>query len=195
MEEANLKYLYAMAGMILLLAGCAAAGSFTAEMDVDTYVNQSDANQTYADSPVLWAASEDGAATKMVYLSVINLFGSQSIFKPDQITSATLTLDAVEVESAGKVTAYFLHGATLETATWYDRADYDSSVSSSAVEVEDTGSYTWDVTDIVKKAIETCTDGCPYSIVLVAEDDAAVGFASGESDDGDEPELKYETNE
>jgi len=190
-----LKYLYAMAGMLMLLAGCAAAGSYTAEVDVDTYVSQSDANQSYADSPVLWAASEDGTATKIVYLSIINLFGTQSIFKPDQIESATLTLDAVDVKNGGKITAYFMHGAALDTMTWYDRADYDSSVSSSAVEVEDTGSYKFDVTDIVKKAVESCSDGCPYSIVLVAEDDAEVGFASSESDEGDKPQLKYETAE
>ncbi|HNX39144.1 MAG TPA: DNRLRE domain-containing protein [Methanothrix sp.] len=189
-----MKYLYALVGMLVLLAGSAAAGSFTAKMDVDTYVDEESANQTYADSELLWAASVDGTPSKIAYLSIINLFGSQSIFQPEQITSATLTLDAAEVEEAGKVTAYFLHGETLDTTTWYDRKEYDETVSSPAVEIEEAGSYTWDVTDIVKKAIETCTEGCPYSIVLVAEDGASVAFASSESS-GSTPVLEYVTNE
>jgi len=190
-----LKYLYAFMGLILLLASVAAAGSYSAEMDVETYVDESNANQTYADSETLWAASENGAPSKIIYLSVINLFGSQSIFKPDQVKSATLTLDASEVETPGEITAYFLHGETLDTTTWYDKSDYDSSVSSLPVEIEDAGSYTLDVTDIIKKAVESCSEGCPYSIVLVAEDDASVGFASSEASEGNGPVLEYETNE
>lgn len=192
-----MKYLYALVGILVLLAGSAgsaAAGSFTAKMDVDTYVDEESANQTFADSEMLWAASEDGTPSKIVYLSIVNLFGSQSIFKPEQITSATLTMDAAEVETPGKVTAYFLHGETLDTTTWYDKKEYDETVSSPAVEIEEAGSYTWDVTDIVKKAVETCTEGCPYSIVLVAEDDASVAFASSESS-GSEPVLEYVTSE
>jgi len=193
-EEMNLRYLYALMGMLLLLAATAAAGSFKAEMDVETYVDANNANQSFADSDLLWAASQDNEPTKLVYLSVINMFGTQGVFNPDQIASATLTLDAAQVDKPGKITAYFLHGAALDTMTWYDKLDYDAEVSSSPVDVENVGSYTLNVTSIIKKAIETCTEGCAYSIVLMAEDDATVGFASSNAS-GNEPTLEYVTEE
>ncbi|MDD1760972.1 MAG: DNRLRE domain-containing protein [Methanothrix sp.] len=190
-----MRHLYAFISIFLLLAATAAAGSFTAEMDVDTYVDSDNANQSFADSDLLWAASVDGASNKEVYLSFVNLLGSQGIFKPEQVADATLTVDAVKVDKPGKITAYFLHGATLETADWYTKEDYDADVSSSSVEIDGEGSYELDVTPIIKKAVETCTEGCPYTIVLVAEDDASVAIASSESSDGDKPDLEYSTEE
>ena len=189
-----MRYLYAFMGMLLLLAATATAGSFKAEMDVETYVDANDTNQSFADSDLLWAESQDGNSTKQVYLSVINMFGTQGIFNPEQITSATLTLDAVQVDKPGKITAYFLHGATFDTVNWFDKTDYNAEVSSSPMDVEKAGSYTLDVTSIIKKAVETCTEGCPYTIVLVAEDDATVGFASSKAS-GNEPTLEYVTEE
>jgi len=188
-----LRYLYALMGIFLLLAATAAAGSFTADMDFETYVDANNANQSFEDSDLLWAASQNSEPTKEVYLSVRNMLGSQGIFKPEQIASATLTLDAAQVDKPGKVKAYFLHGATLEGTNWYDKLDYDAEVYSPSVAVDEEGSYTLDVTSIVKKAVETCTEGCPYSIVLVAEDDASLGFASGAS--GNKPALVYVTEE
>ena len=78
-----MRYLYALMGIFLLLAATAAAGSFKAEMDVDTYVDADNANQSFADSDLLWAASHEWKLNKQVYLSFINLFGTQGIFKPD----------------------------------------------------------------------------------------------------------------
>jgi hypothetical protein len=193
-EEMNLRYLYAFMGMLLLLAATATAGGFRAEMDVETYVDANNTNQSFADSDLLWAATQDKEPTKLVYLSIINMFGTQGIFNPEQITSATLTLDAVQVDKPGKITAYFLHGATFDTMTWSDKTDYNAEVSSSPMDVEKVGSYTLDVTSIIKKAVETCTEGCPYTIVLVAEDDATVGFASSKAS-GNEPTLEYVTEE
>lgn len=190
-----MRHLYAFISIFLLLAATAAAGSFTAEMDVDTYVDSDNANQSFADSDLLWAASVDGASNKEVYLSFVNLLGSQGIFKPEQVTDAILTVEAVKVDKPGKITAYFLHGAVLDTADWYTKDDYDADVSSSSVEVDGEGSYELDVTPIIKKAVETCAEGCPYTIVLVAEDDASVAFASNESSDGDKPNLEYSTEE
>jgi len=182
-------------GIFLLLAADAAAGSFEADMDVDTYVNANNASQSYGDSDLLWATSEDGDPVNETYLSFVNIFGSQSIFKPDQIESATLTLDAARVEKAGKVTAYFLEGATFDNVNWKDKAKYDDNVSSSAVEIEKEGSYELDVTSIIQKAIETCIEGCPYSIILVAQDNASIGFTSKEASDKDKPTLEYVTEE
>jgi hypothetical protein len=193
-EEMNLRYLYAIMGIFLLLAATAAAGSFKAEMDVDTYVDANNANQSFTDSDLLWAASQGKEPTKEVYLSFINVLGTQGIFKPEQIASATLTIDAAQVDKPGNITAYFLHGAALDTMTWYDKLDYDAEVSSSPVDVEKVGSYTLNVTSIIKKAVETCSEGCAYSIVLVAEDNATVGFASSETSVNG-PVLKYETEE
>ena len=103
-----MRYLYALMGMLLLLAATATAGSFKAEMDVETYVDANNTNQSFADSDLLWAASQDGNSTKQVYLSVINMFGTQGIFKPEQIASATLTLDAAQVDKPGKITGLLL---------------------------------------------------------------------------------------
>ena len=189
-----MRYLYAVFGIFLLLAVSAAAGSFTAEMDVDTYVDADNASQSYSDSDLLWAASQGGEPTKEIYLSFINILGSQGIFDPEQIDSATLTVEAAQVDRPGKVIAYFLHGATFDTATWSDKGDYDEGASSDAVEINKAGSYTFDVSEIIKKAVETCTEGCPYSIVLVAEDDATVAISSGDSE-VEGPKLVYVTAE
>ena len=190
----NLRYLYALMGIFLLLAATAAAGSFTAEMDVDTYVDADQANLSFTNNSLLWAASSGAEPTKLVYLSVINMFGAQGIFKPEQIASATLTLDAAKVDKPGNVKAYFLQGPTLET-TWYDKKDYNATVYSSPVNVDKAGSYTWDVTDIIKKAVETCVDGCGYSIIMVAEDDASVAFTSSEASKENKPILNYVTKD
>ena len=195
LEEMNLRYLYTIMGIFLLLAATSAAGSFKAEMDVDTYVDAESANQSFDDSDLLWATSIGKEPTKEVYLSFINLFGSQGVFKPEQIASATLTLDVTQVDKPGKVKAYFLHGATLDAANWYDKTDYDAEVSSSPVNVEKVESYTLDVTSIIKKAVETCTEGCPYSIVIVAEDDASLAFTSSKASKENKPTLEYVTEE
>ena len=59
-----MRYLYALMGLLLLLAATATAGSFKAEMDVETYVDANNTNQSFADSDLLWAASQDGRAHK-----------------------------------------------------------------------------------------------------------------------------------
>ncbi len=190
-----MRYLCALMSIFLLLAANAAAGSFTANMDVDTYVNADDANQSYSESSLLWVSSDNGTPVNETYLSFVNLFGSQSIFNSDQVKSATLTLNAATVEKTGKVTAYFFHGATLDTVNWSDKGEYDSNVTSTLLDIEKEGSYTLDVTPIIKKAVETCTEGCPYSIVLVAEGEASVGFTSSEASSENKPTLEYVTEE
>ncbi len=190
-----MRYLCAIMGIFLLLAATAAAGSFKAEMDVDSYVDANNANQSFADSDLLWTASQDNEPQALVYLSFINLFGSQGAFKPEQIASATLTIDATQVDKPGKVKAYFLHGATLDTTTWDNKLSYDGDVSSSPVDIGEAGSYTMDVTSIIKNAVETCTEGCPYSIVIVAEGDASMAFTSSEASKENKPTLEYVTEE
>lgn len=190
-----MRYLYAFTGIFLLLAASASAGSFTPDMDVDTYVDRDNASQSFSDSDLLWASSRGGESTQQVYLSIINLFGSEGIFSSDQIESATLTIDAAEVNTTGEITAYYLHGATTDAATWESKEDYDADTSSAPVQISGTGSYTFDVTEIILEAVDTCAEGCPYSIVLVADDDASVAFFSSESSEGSGPTLEYTTLE
>jgi hypothetical protein len=190
-----LRSLCALMSLFLLLAANAAAGSFTASMDIDTYVNANDVNQSYGESNLLWVTSDNGTPVNETYLSIVNLFGSQSIFNPNQIKSATLTLDAAKVEETGKVTAYFLHGATFDNVNWNDKGEYEGNVTAVPADIEKEGSYELDVTPIIKKAVETCTEGCPYTIVLVAEDGASVGFTSSEASSENKPTLVYVTEE
>jgi len=189
-----MRCLYAVVGLFLLLAATASAGSFKADLDVDTYVDANNNTTSFSENDTLWAASEDGKSIKEVYLSFQNLFGSQGVFKPEQIQSATLTLDASQVETAGEIKAYFVHGATLGTATWNDKPEYDSNVSAS-IDVEREGSYTIDVTPLIQKAVEVCAEGCPYSIVLVAQDGASVGFTSARASAEKKPVLEYENSD
>jgi hypothetical protein len=193
-----LRYWLAIIGALLLLAAAGSAGSFVVEMDVDTYVNSIEQEESYGDSDLLWVSSQDDDAASIneTYLSYENLFGSQGIFNPDQIKSATLTLNVARVDDEGEIKAYFLEGATLNTLTWKDKVEYALNVSSDSVEIdEEEDVIELDVTPIIKKAVEVCAEGCPYTIVLVGEDDVSVAFVSSEASDEDMPVLEYVTEE
>jgi hypothetical protein len=193
-----LRYWLAIIGALLLLAAAGSAGSFVVEMDVDTYVNSIEQEESYGDSDLLWVSSQDDDAASIneTYLSYENLFGSQGIFNPDQIKSATLTLNVARVDDEGEIKAYFLEGATLNTLTWKDKVEYALNVSSDSVEIDEAEDVIeLDVTSIIKKAVEACAEGCPYTIVLVGEDDVSVAFVSSEASDEDMPVLEYVTEE
>jgi len=195
-----LRYWLAIIGALLLLATAGSAGSFAVEMDVDTYVNSIEEEESYGDSDLLWVSSQDDddddASINETYLSYVNLFGSQGIFNPDQIKSATLTLNVARVDDEGEIKAYFLEGATLNTLTWKDKVEYALNVSSDSVEIDEAEDVIeLDVTPIIKKAVEVCAEGCPYTIVLAGEDDVSVAFVSSEASDEDMPVLEYVTEE
>jgi hypothetical protein len=193
-----LRYWLAIIGALLLLAAAGSAGSFAAKIDVDTYVNSIEEDESYSDSDLLWVSSQDDddASINETYLSYENLFGSQGIFNPDQIKSATLTLNVARVDDEGEIKAYFLEGATLNTLTWKDKVEYDLNASSDSVEIDEAEDvFELDVTPIIKKAVEACAEGCPYTIVLVGEDDVSVAFVSSEASDEDMPVLEYVTGE
>ena len=193
-----MRYWLAIIGALLLLAAAGSAGSFAAKIDVDTYVNSIEEDESYSDSDLLWVSSQDDddASINETYLSYENLFGSQGIFNPDQIKSATLTLNVARVDDEGEIKAYFLEGATLNTLTWKDKVEYDLNASSDSVEIdEEEDVFELDVTPIIKKAVEACAEGCPYTIVLVGEDDVSVAFVSSEASDEDMPVLEYVTEE
>lgn len=203
-----MRYLLAIIGAVLLLAAAGSAGSFAVEMDVDTYANSAEVEESFADSDLLWVSSQDDdddddasggndAAVNETRLSYVNLFGSQGIFNPDQIKSATLTLNVARVDDEGKIKAYFLEGATFDTLTWKDKVEYDLNVSSESIKIDEDkeGVIELDVTAIIKKSVEVCTEGCPYSIVLVGEDDVSVAFVSSEASEEDMPVLEYITED
>ena len=193
-----MRYWLAIIGALLLLAAACSAGSFEAKIDVDTYVNSIEEDESYSDSDLLWVSSQDDddASINETYLSYENLFGSQGIFNPDQIKSATLTLNVARVDDEGEIKAYFLEGATLNTLTWKDKVEYALNVSSDSVEIDEAEDVIeLDVTPIIKKAVEVCAEGCPYSIVLVGEDDVSVAFVSSEASEEDMPVLEYVTED
>ncbi len=191
----SLKYLYALVGLFALLGtACAAGGGIPPHspvlMDVDTYVDAGNASASYEGNDTLWVSSADGKPVKETYLSFINDFVTNGISSPDQIETATLMIDAVKVETPGKIMAYFTEGPTTSAATWTGKPKYDSSVSAS-LEVNAEGEYSMDVTPIIKKAISSCPGECGYSIALVADDGTSVGFVSKEASEEKGPTLSY----
>lgn len=185
-----MRYLYALLGLaVLLSAASAAAGDFKVQMDVATYVDAANANANFSvNNDTLWAASADGKPVKEVYLSYVNNFGTVGVFNPDKVMSATLKLSAKNVDKPGTIKAYLAHGATSEITTWNNKTGYDNNISST-LDVQKVGEYTMDVTPLIKMAVKTCTEGCPYSIALVADDGASIGF----SKDAQKLSLEYRT--
>jgi hypothetical protein len=183
--------LYALAGLaVLLSAASAAAGDFKVQLDVATYVDASNANANFSvNNDTLWAASTNGKPEKEVFLSFVNNFGAAGTTNPDKVTSATLKLTGKEVDNPGIIKAYFVHGATPEIATWNDKPEYNSSVSAS-LDVQKVGENTMDVTPLIKMAVRTCTEGCPYSIVLIADGNTSIGFSKEAQQN---PTLEYTT--
>jgi hypothetical protein len=186
-----LRYLYALAGLaVLLSAASAAAGDFKVQLDVATYVDAANANANFSvNNDTLWAASTNGKPEKEVFLSFVNNFGTVGATNPDKVTSATLKLTGKKVDNPGTIKAYFVHGATPEIATWNDKPEYNSSVSAS-LDVQKVGENTMDVTPLIKMAVKTCTEGCPYSIVLIADGNTSIGFSKEAQQ---KPTLEYTT--
>jgi hypothetical protein len=191
-EVFELKYLYALAALVVILStASAAAGSFKPGIDVITYIDASNANMSFGDNDNLWVSSADGSPERETYLSFINDFTTARVSKPDMIQSATLKFDVSHVERPGKVTAYFVEGPTLDTLTWNDKPAYESSAAAS-LNVEQEGEYSMNVTPLIKKAIETCPGECGYSIVLISPDSASVEISKKAPE---KPSLEYTTAE
>jgi hypothetical protein len=176
----------------MLTASFAAAGSFSVEMPLDTYIDAKNPSASLSEEKTLWATSEEGEPVREIYLNFNNAFGRVGVFNPDQIESATLTLDATDVEVPGEIGIYFAEGSITDI-DWNNRLEYETNESAS-VDVDQDGEYSIDVTQLLKRAREACPEDCGYSLVLVAEDGTSVGFASSESPEG-RPNLKYTTAE
>lgn len=195
LEVIRLRSLYAFIVAAVLL-GVAAAGQFGLDLKVDTYVDKESPDANFSSADTLWASSSGDAPVKEAYLGFRNIFGSVGVFNNSSVNSATLSLYATEAERSGDVTAYFLEGIKLGPVTWNDReeriADETANVTFG---VAKTGKVLINVTNIVKKAVDTCKEGCDFTIVLVADGNTSIGFASKESVDFEEPSLEFSTAE
>jgi hypothetical protein len=174
-----LRSWYIILGLITL-TGAAYAVVVTAPLTEDTYVSQASPEMSFSENDTIWAISEGGKPVSEVYLGFKNNFNTTGVISPNSVGSANLKLYALQVQRPGKIAAYFVHEATLSTANWNNKADYDQEANAT-VRIDNEGEYTLDVTSLIKRAVATCEGGCPFSIVLVPESDASIGFASMES--------------
>lgn len=187
-----MRYLYVLVGLAVLLSAASVTAKdfnpFNPDMTVATYVDAGKPDASFSNDNTLWASSTDGKPEKEVFMTFNNTFGAARIFNPDKVKSATLKVNAMNVSKAGTIKAYFIHEATMKTVTWNDKLDYDSSVSAS-LDVQKAGDYAMDVTPIIKAAVKACSESCPYTIVLVADGSASIGFSK---DDSQKPSLEFE---
>lgn len=178
--------------VVLLSAASASAGSFNPlnpVLTVATYVDAGKANASFSNDDTLWAVSTDGKPVKEVFLTFNNTFGAAKVFNPDKVKSATLKINAKTVSNPVSIKAYLNKEPTMKTVTWDDKLEYNSSVYTS-LDVQKVGEYSMDVTPVIKAAVVACAEGCPYTIVLVADGNASIGFSK---DDQLKPSLEFTT--
>ncbi len=97
------------------------------------------------------------------------------------------------VERPGKLSIHLYNSAALDTITWADQPEYDPEVLGT-MDVQGDGWQTLDATALVKKAALECSEGCPFALVLVADDDTSIAFASMESSAEEKAVLEYEAS-
>jgi hypothetical protein len=154
----------------------------------DTYTDAENEAKSFGEERVLWVASENGQPVKIAYLS----FAGMTTL-PQQISSASLKMYAKEVERPGKMSIHLYNQAAMDIITWADQPEYDPEALGT-LNIQEPGWQTWDATAFVKKAAVECSEGCPFSVVLVAEGDASISFASLEGLAEEKPVLQYEAS-
>ncbi len=187
MKNYLLKAIIALA-CVTLLAGSAGAAEISPALHMDTYTDAANENQSFGIDDTLWVASENGQPIRIAYLT----FGGMTAL-PQQISSGSLKMYAKEVERPGKVSIYLLNHAAMDTITWADQPGYKPEPLG-ALDIQGTGWQTWDTTAFVKKAAGECSEGCPFSVVLVADDDTSIGFTSMEGSAEEKAVLQYEAS-
>lgn len=179
------KAILAMA-CIALTASTAGAGKFSPALQMDTYTDASSEDKIFGDEDAFRVASENGQPVQIAYLT----FAGMTTL-PQQVSYGTLSLYVTEVERPGRVKIHLYDQAAMDTITWADQPDFDQEVLGS-LDIQEPGWQTWDATAFVKKAAEECSEGCPFSLVLVASGDASIAFASLEGAPEERPVLEYE---
>jgi len=170
----------------MLFVGTAGAEKLTPALEMDTYTDASDREQSFGSEGTFWVSSQSGKPMQIAYLT----FADMKTL-PQQISSGSLKMYVKEVEQPGKVSIYLYDQAAMDTITWSDKPEC-SPEALSTLEIRGKGWQTWDATDLVKKAAIECSEGCPFSVVLVADGDASIAFASMEGPADEKPTLQYE---
>ncbi|OPY53686.1 MAG: hypothetical protein A4E49_01317 [Methanosaeta sp. PtaU1.Bin112] len=173
---------------IALLSGSAGAAKISPALLTDTYTDAEKEDQSFGEESILWVSSQSGKPVRVAYLS----FAGMTTL-PQQISSASLKMYVKEVERPGKVSLYLYDNAAMDTITWMDQPEYGREALGS-LDIQETGWQSWDATDFMKKAAEECSEGCPFSLVLVAEGDASISFASLEGSAEEKATLVYEAS-
>ncbi len=182
----------------VLLVGATFAISWSSEKMLigDSYIDKGAEDDNFGTEEILWVSSEEDEPVmeSWLYFDTNIMKEAPGIESSDDVASATLKIYAKEVEAEGEVELHFYNEGFFEDdIVWDGKPDYDEEVDG-VKEVDEEGWYEFDATNVVKKAIEECPD-CPFSVVLVAEGDASVGFASKEDADGNMPVLKVTTSD
>ena len=173
---------------ITLPAGCAGAVKISPALLTDTYTDAQNEDQSFGEESILWASSQSGEPARIAYLSFAGMTAL-----PQQISSASLMIYVKEVERPGRVSLHLYNQAAMDIITWADQPEYDEEVLGT-LEIQEPGWQTWDAAALVKKAAVECSEGCPFSVVLVAEDDASISFASLEGSEDEIAGLQYEAS-
>lgn len=177
----------------VLLMGATSAGSFTTELKEDVYVDADMEDANYGLGTTLWVSSDDGDPVKITYLKFMNNLENVGVESGDDIESASLKIYVTDVETEGDIIAYFSEEVFFEeTVTWSDELEYLEDATATLY-IDEEGWCTFDATEIMKMAADECLT-CPFAIVLVAEGDASICFASKEESDGNEAVLDYTTS-
>lgn len=168
---------------LIVLTGAAYAVVVTEPLMDDTFISQASPEMSFSENNTLWATSDGGKPISEVYLGFNNSFSTVGVISPNNVAYAALKLYATEVKKPGKITAYLVKGSpALITLTWNHKVNYYTEANAT-ISIDKEGEYTLDATSLIKRAVTTCEGGCPYSIVLIPQGDASVGFASMESSD------------
>ena len=173
---------------IVMLAGSAGAVKISPALQMDTYTDAENADQSFGEESAIWATSQSGEPMKIAYLS----FAGMTTL-PQQVKSASLKMYAKEIERPGRVSLYLYDNAAMDTITWSDQPEYGAEALGS-LDIQETGWQTWDATNFMKEAAEKCSEGCPFSLVLVAEGDASISFVSLEGPAEEKAALEYEAS-
>ena len=171
---------------VILFVGTAGAEKLTPALEMDTYTDASDSEQSFGSEGTLWVSSQSGKPMQIAYLTFADMKAL-----PQQISSGSLKMYVKEVEQPGKVSIYLYDQAAMDIITWSDRPEYGPDAMGT-LEIQAKGWQTWDARDLVKKAAVECSEGCPFSVVLVADGDASIAFASREGPTDEKPILQYE---
>lgn len=173
---------------IAMLAGCAGAAKISPALQADTYTDAENANQSFGEDATIWVASQGGEPGKIAYLS----FAGMTTL-PQQVISASLKMYVKEIKQPGKISLYLYNNAAMDAITWAEQLEHGEEALGT-LDIQEAGWQTWDATDFMKKAATECSEGCPFSVVLVAEGDASISFASMEGSADEKAVLQYEAS-